>query len=269
MPMASLDNAIAGMQQPRYFAKGVSSVPVIGRPHSTWLLQGIPSAGGNNTSLAGVHLSSSGGMVVGQLPFKDAVGGANYLARFVADCSQPGKILLCDRLWSNGGFTSVTSIQMVGNTPWYPRDNNGQSDGEGVYLALEYNFTAAGNTPTVSATYTNSAGVGGRVASTLIPITANATAQGFYPMSLANGDVGVKDVTFVTFSLAPTAGGCNLVAYRVLASLEIPGPYQASAIDLVTGGMAKMWNGTVPFLVFVPATASGFYLSGTLTTTQG
>jgi hypothetical protein len=268
MAITTLDQAIAGMQPTRIFSKTASPNATAGRMQSSWGTNGIPGFGNTPSTLVGSNLSSTGGAVQGQLPFTDAPSGLNYLARFVADMSVSGKVLLCDRLWHNGGITAVTTLQTVGSPTFPARDINGQNSGVGVMLGAEYVTTGAASAPTISVSYLNTNGIA-RSGNNIYPVTASSTVGAFYQIAFLAGDVGAQQVTSVQFSSAPTAGSVALVAYRVLAALEIAGPYQAAALDLVTGGMSVAYNGTVPFIIFIPSAAGAIYISGATTYTQG
>ena len=338
MAITTLDGAIAGMQPTRFFSKAITPTLVAGKPQSLWGLGGIPGAGSFDTTLNGVTLSSTSSNVNGQLPWVDPGAGTSYLARLVADATVGGKLLVCDRLWHNGGYTitstaaqgviinagswsggSITytttaahnigvgqSIIVTGvspsgyngtfttiagttgstivvtasnpgtytsggtvSLPLPARDINGATSGVGVLLGLEISGAAGAAAPTITVTYTNSSGTASRTAGFAFA-TANSPAAGsFFPIGLQAGDVGVQSMQSIQLSTSWLSGTMNMVAYRVMESIEIPGAYVANAIDLVTGGMSQMFNGTVPFLIFIPSTTTASYVSGTLTVTQG
>lgn len=54
MAITTQDQALAGMQFPRWFSKGVTAALVAGRPASLWALGGAPGAGAFNATLNGV-----------------------------------------------------------------------------------------------------------------------------------------------------------------------------------------------------------------------
>ena len=269
MAITTLDQAIAGMQPTRIFSKGVSATTAVGRIQSSWGTSGIPGLGNTPSTLAGANLSSTGGAIQGQMPFTDAPSGSlNYLARFVADMTVSGKVLLCDRLWHNGGITAVTTLQSFTSPVFPARDVNGQSNGVGVMLGVEYVTTGAAAVPTITVSYVNSSGVA-HSGNNIFPVASSPLVGAFYQIAFQAGDVGAQQVTGIQFSALPNAGSVAIVAYRVIAALEIAGPYQAAALDLVTGGMSVAYNGTVPFLMFIPSVAGGAYMSGAVTYTQG
>ncbi len=61
----------------------------------------------------------------------------------------------------------------------------------------------------------------------------------------------------------------HLVAYRVIASLELAAGGLPNAVDALTSGMPKLYDGTVPFLLFIPQTTTTTQVAGTVVYTQG
>jgi len=264
MAITTLDGAIAGMQPPRYFAKTASGTLVAGRPHTWWALAGSPGAGGYDTTLNGATLT---GPVAGQIPRSNPGSGNAYLARFSGMATQAGTLLLCDRLWQNRP-ANATGAQAITSPTWPARDINGTTNGDGVLLGLEFSTASTAGTPTCTVSYTNQAGTSGRTASLLDAITATTALGSFLRLDLQAGDTGVRSVQSVNFSATVTGGVWNLVAYRVLASLELLAAIP-NAVDVLTSGMPRIHDGTVPFLVFVPNTTTATNVSGTYVETQG
>ncbi|CAB4126246.1 hypothetical protein UFOVP153_2 [uncultured Caudovirales phage] len=270
MSITTLDGIVAGAQWPRYFAKGITPTLVAGKPQSLWGLAGNPGAGTYDTTLAGVALSGTSAQVNGQVPFTDPVSGNTYLSRLQAAATQPGTLLLCDRLWHNGGFTITSATAQALTSATFPaRDVNGSTNGDGVLVGLEISAAAGNAAPTLTLGYTNSAG-GTLKTATNTFATANSPAAGsFFPFGLASGDIGVRQITSLQLSVSWVSGTMNLVAYRVLASLEITGAFTPNALDAITGGFARMYPGTVPFFIFIPSTTTATNVSGQVIWTQG
>lgn len=270
MAITTLDGALAGMTPSNYFIKVASAVPVIGRPQSLWMLGGNPGAGTYDATLNGVILSSSAAQVAGQIPFTDPVSGNTYLARLQAAASQACTVLLCDRLWHNGGFTiTSTAAQNITSPTWPARDNAGTTNGDGVLLGLEVSAACGAAAPTITVSYTNQAGTAGRTATNAFATANSPTIGGFFPIGLAAGDTGVRSVQSMTLSASWVSGTVNLVAYRVLAALELQGAYVPNAIDALTAGMPQMYNGSVPFLILVPSAATAATVTGQVVYTKG
>lgn len=270
MAITTLDGALAGMQWPRYFAKNVTGTMVAGRPWSTWALAGNPGAGSFDNTLAGVALNSTSANVNGQIPFTNPVSGNTYLARFQGGATIAGILLLCDRLWHNGGFTITSNTaQTVNSATWPARDANGTTNGDGVLLGLEISASAGAAAPTITVSYTNQSGTSSRTATNSFP-TANSPAAGsFFPIGLQAGDTGVRSVQSLTLSASWVSGTMNLVAYRVIAALELTGAFVPNAIDAITSGFPRLYDGSVPFLIFIPSTTTTSNISGQVVYTQG
>lgn len=270
MAITTLDGAIAGAQAVRPFAKAVTGTMVAGRPQSLWALAGMPGAGAFDTTLNGVALSSTSAMVNGQIVHTDPVSGNAYLMRMVANATIAGTLLLCDRLWHNGGFTITSNTSQSITSPTFPaRDANGTSNGDGVVLGLEISAAAGAAAPTITVGYTNESGTSGRTATNAFPTANSPTAGAFYPIGLQAGDEGVRSVQSLTLSASWVSGTMNLVAYRVLAAIPLVGAFIPNGIDALTGGFPRLYDGTVPFLVFVPSTTTTSNISGTYQETQG
>jgi hypothetical protein len=270
MAITTLDGALAGAQWPRVFAKAVTGTMVAGRPQSLWALAGNPGAGAFDTTLAGVALSSTSAQVNGQLNFVNPGSGNTYLARLQAAATISGTLLLCDRLWHNGGFTiTSTGAQTVTSAAFPARDNNASTNGEGVLLGLEISAAAGAAAPTITVSYTNQAGTSGKTAVNSFPTANSPTAGAFFPIGLAAGDFGVRSVQTLTLSVSWVSGTMNLVAYRILAALELTAAFVPNAIDALTSGFPRMMDGSVPFFIFIPSTTTTSNISGTAVWTQG
>lgn len=265
MAITTLDGAIAGMQPPRFISKAASGTLVAGRPHSWWGLAGSPGAGAYDATLNGAILT--GNAVAGQIPRSNPGAGNAHLARLSAMTTQAGMLLLCDRLWQNRP-ANASGAQAITSPTWPARSLDGTTNGDGVLLGVEFSTAQTAGTATCAVTYTNQAGTGSKTANLLDAITATTAVGSFLRMDLAAGDTGVRSVQSVNFSATSTGGVWNLVAYRVLASLECLA-LTPNAIDVLTSGMPRIYDGTVPFLVFVPNTTTACNVSGTYVETQG
>lgn len=270
MAITTLDGVIAGMQPARHIAKAATGTLVAGRPQSLWPVAGSPGAGAYDATLNGAVLSSSSTIPNGAIPHVDPVSGNAYLARLSAAASQGGQLLLCDRLWSNQLTVNSTLLQSPTTPTWPARDAAGSTNGDGVLIGIETSAAASATAVAATMTYTNEAGVGSHTSTILDATAATATIAGaFFRMGLQAGDKGVRAVTGFQFSTAWTTGTINLVAYRVLASLELIAANIPNAVDALTSGMPRLYNGTVPFLIFIPNTTTTSLVSGSYVETQG
>lgn len=276
MAITSVDGAVAGFRPPMRIAKSTTATLVAGRPASLWSLGGLPGAGSFDTTLNGVVLSSSSALVSGQIPHYDPASNNAYLGRLQASATQAGTLLLLDRLWHNGGYTITSTSAQNSTTPTWPSrcptsglDDTPATTGHSVLLALEISAATGAGTPTITVSYTNQAGTAGRTATNIIATVASSAIGATYFIGLQAGDTGVRSVQSLTLSATWTSGTMNLVAYRELAALELTGAFTPNAIDPLTGGLPRLYNGTVPWLVFIPNTTTASVISGSYVETHG
>ena len=267
MAITTVDGALAGMRPPEYFAKALTGTLVAGRPMSLDWLAGMPGAmAAPAPGLAGAALT----YYAGQIPVP-AASGNTHLARFSGVSSAQGGILmLCDRLWHNSGLVvTTTTAQTVNSAPWPARDKNGFSAGNGVYIGLEI-VTATGAgvaTPTIS--YTDSQVNAGNTGTMQVAYAASSIAGTFYPFTLAAGDTGVQSIQTCTLGVSMTSGSISLVAYRPLAMIELAAGGIPNAIDALTSGLPRLYDNTVPFLLYIPQTTTTTLITGSVVYTQG
>ena len=267
MAITTIDGALAGMQPPREIVKALTGTLVAGRPMSLFYLAGIPAAAAVPTpGLAGAVLTSYGG----QLPFTNPASGNSYLARFQAQATQAGTLLLCDRLWHNSGInvTSVAEQVFTGASQIPPRDQNGTNAGVGVYAAVEVVTTTGSGSPTLTLKYTDQDGNPGAITTNQVATSGASIAGTFHTFGLDVGDTGIQKVESLTLSSTWTSGALSVVLYRVLARLELQS-LLPNAIDALTGGFVRLYDNSVPFLVFVPSTTTSSNILGHVIWTQG
>jgi hypothetical protein len=273
--ITTLDGIFAGLRPPIEFAKSVTATLVAGRPASLWSLGGMPGAGSFDTTLNGVTLSSSSTIPNGAIPHYDPASGNAYLAYLDAMANQAGRLLVLDRIWHNGGYTITSTSAQNSTTPAWPNrnptsgtDDTATNTGLGVMLALEISAATGAGTPTITVSYTNQAGTSGRTATNIIATVASSAIGATYFIGLQAGDTGVRSVQSVTLSATWTSGTMNLVAYRKLASIPLQAQIPNQA-DALTGLGTRIYNGTVPWLVFVPNTTTASVITGSYTETHG
>jgi hypothetical protein len=193
-----------------------------------------------------------------------------------ASATQVGSLLLLDRIWHNGGYTITSTSAQNSTTPTWPSrcptsgtDDTAATTGLGVMLALEISAATGAGTPTITISYTNSDGTAGRTATNVRATAASSAIGAVYFIGLQAGDVGVRSVQSLTLSATWTSGTMNLVAYRILAEIPLTVANVAGGIDAVTGGFPRLYNGVVPWMVFVPNTTTATNVSGSYMESQG
>lgn len=266
MAITTMDGIVAGMQVPQYFHKQISPTLVAGKPWTPFYTAGIPGAAVAPTpGAAGEALTS----YAGQIPFTNPGAGNSYIERFVAAMTgQVGTLMLCDRLWHNSGLSStLNTAQTVNSAAWPARDNAGSTNGDGVYIGVEVSGAMGAATPTFSMSYTNQEGTASKTGAGVTSGVSSAPVGSFYPMGLAAGDTGVRSIQTFTLSASWGSGTFHLVAYRILAAMEVG--TSGNSLDFSQLGLPRMYDNTVPFLVFVPSTTTAGFIYGQTAVTQG
>lgn len=268
MAFTDFDSVALGAKPGIEFGKAVTPTLVAGRPHSLFYLAGNPGAAAAPTpGLAGAALTA----YTGQLPYTNQSGGLeSRLGRFQAGATVAGQLLLCDRLWHNSGITiTQTTAHTIDSVAFPARDDNGATGGVGVLVGVEVSAATGAGTPTLTLGYTNSGNTSGRTATNYISTAATSAAGAFYPIGLQASDVGVRSIQTFTLSATWSSGTIHLVAYRVLARLELPAANTPNAIDPLTGLLPRAYDNTVPFLIFIPSTTTASNVTGHVVWTHG
>jgi len=260
MAITTLAGVELGLTAPIIATKGTSNQA---NSTSQWLTSfysvGFPPAATAPTpGVSGTALTS----YTGQIPFTNPASGNTYLAGFrksffsdTVSASQRTTMLV-DRLWHNSGLDrTLTTAQTVNSVAWPARDINGSTNGQGVYLAVEISTAMGTGAPTITVSYTNSAGTAGRTGVGILSTRASAPSGHWFPIGLQAGDTGVQSVQSVTFSVSwGTAGVLHLVAYRPVAMINTTSmPANYSADDALTLAVPQLWNDTVLQTVCVTA----------------
>jgi hypothetical protein len=267
MSITTLDGALNGMQYAIDFVKNVSGTMVAGRPFTHWYTAGTPIAG--IASTAGIDGEVLTAPVLGQLPFENPVSGNSYLARLQGQTTQPGQLVLIDKLWVNSGIdVTSTSLQAISASQIPSRDAYGLNTGFGVLAGIEVSTAVGAGTPTITVGYKNTDG-DSKSGVNIIPTQASAVMGTFYPIGLADGDLGIQQVESITLSSSWTSGTIHVVLYRIIARLELTVNASSNAIDALTSGFPRIYNGSVLTTLLIPQTTSRSAISGHCLITQG
>lgn len=268
MAITTLDGVIAGMRPPEDILKVGTVAEAIGIHYSLFYATGRPGAAAIPApGLAGAALTTFSG----QIPFVNPVAGNTNLARFSAASSIAGTLLLLDRLWHNSAIVvTTTTAQTINSVALPARDRDGSTNGENVLVGIEVRTatTNAGAIANTTMSYTNQAGTAGKVA-TITSFPATAVIGTFVPFQLAAGDTGVRSIQTVTLGTSYAAGAIHLVAYRILTRLGLSQVNVEFAVDALTSGFVRLYDNTVPFLVWLPTATTAPTINSQLIVTQG
>lgn len=268
MAITTLDGAIAGFQPPKPIVKvGIATAAVgAARGYTPWYAAGNPGAATANA--AGINGAAVSAPVNGQIPRVNPVSGSAYIGRFGITASTPGTMWLIDRLWNNSGLVVTSNTAQAITPATLPaRDSTGTTDGAQVLAAIEWSATGGAGTPTVTLTYTNSAGDTGKTGT----FTAVATPPvgTFEIFQLAAGDTGVRAPTSFIQSATRTSGTMHLVLFRVVAQVECTAANIGNAVDVITGGKPQIFNDSVLQLLWFPSATTATTFTGQYIETQG
>ena len=269
MAIRTVHGIVNGMLARQDLLKTTGAMEAAGVMHSLLYAAGRPGAGvAPSPGIAGAALTS----YAGQIPHVDApVLQQTYLALFEAWSSAPGTLLVCDRLWHNSGIAvATTTAQNVNSVALPARDRLGATDGDGVLLGIEVS-TATTNVGAIANTtfsYTNSAGAAGR-SGTVPSFPATAVAGTFVSVNLQAGDLGFRSIQTVTLGTSYGGGAIHLVGYRILGALGLPTAGVLAKANFADLGFPRLFDGTVPFLLWVPTGTASAQISGGYGEAQG
>jgi len=275
MAITSVAGISSGLLQPTNIFKNTNVTSNAGGMEwiTSWYGTGYPPAAAAYTGgLAGQVLTSS----TAAIPFTNPPAGQNsYLGRVNRVGSNKGNstnLMLIDRMWENSGLNrTLTTAQTLTSVAWPARDLDQSTNGKGVYIALEVSTNVGGGTtaPTATMSYTNSAGVSGRVG-VLFASRLNPPAGQFFPFTLDVGDVGVRSVQSITFSVSwGTSGVLHLVAYRpIVVCTNNSNAQRDTREDAVSMAMPRLFDNTVLQTVTMAFNASDAFI-GEVQITQG
>lgn len=271
MAITTLDGVIAGFQTPQPLIKTGATMAAVGamRGYTPWYAAGSPGAStataiGINGEAVTPALASTGGRILRTNP----VSGNAHLGRLAINASQPGTLVLIDRLWQNSGL-SVTSTAAQAITPATlpARDGAGTTNGANVLAAIEWSAAGGAGTPTVTLTYTDQDGNTG--ATGTFTGVASPPAGTFEIFTLAAGDTGVRAPTSFIQNNTRTSGTMHLVLFRILAQVEVTSANIGNAVDALTSGMPRIYNDSVLQLLWFPSSTTAVNFNGTYLETQG
>lgn len=239
--------------------------------HSHHAATGIPGAWSPGTpgvagrATYGTEIADNGCLYI-RTP---ASGSSSYIQSFSASTSRANTTYLFDYAWINTGLSvTTTTAQTVNSVKFPPRDNNGSSDGEGYEagILVTTSTTNVGAITNTSMSYTNSAGVPGRIA-TIASFPATAVAGTIVPFNFQQGDSGIMSIQSVTLGTSYGGGAISLLVGRRLAFagtaiINIP---STSFIDKTT---SKIWPGTTAILAQAPSVNNAATVHGVLVITE-
>ena len=256
------------------FMKSSTGADTVGYWYSTYKDAGFPGAWAPGTP--GVNGRITDGTSVadyGCIPIPNPSVGGNYLTELQLAASVNHGNFFYDVLWVNSGLsvTTVSSVQTIASPTLPARDANGTTDGEGCVIGLY--FSAASTLAAVNAlsqvTYTNSKGVGGKIA-TLVGIQgsqapATPVIGTVLWYNLAAGDTGTRSIQ--GFNIGATSwltGTINLFIARDIATMGTVIP-NVSAQKIIGNPGIRLYNNTCLHHAVLASATTATFFAGELT----
>lgn len=191
-----------------------------------------PNAGATPSTAAACNASTAGALL--QEPKLTSLTNSYFLtqAELAAGPITSGifsSLMLIDRLSHQGGLNGTSAVAQTTNLPTAALTR--YTSGEGVMAALEI-YSAVGSTATTATiSYTNQAGVSGRISKPVVfGGSSESTQSRFIPIPLQDDDTGVQSVQSVTLTASTaSAGNFGITLFRPLMLF----PNFAQAIEAI------------------------------------
>ncbi len=255
------------------FMKTGTAADTVGYWYGTFKDAGFPGAWAPGTpGVNGRVTDGTQSADYGCVPIPNATVGGNYLTELQMAASVNHSHFFYDVLWVNSGLsvTSTSTVQAIVSPTLPARDINGTTNGEGCVIGLY--FSTASTLAAVNAlsqvTYTNSKGVGSRIA-TLIgvqgsqaPATPVVGTVLWY--NLAAGDTGVQSIQ--GFNIGATSwltGTINLFIARDIATIGTTIPNVAAQKIIGAPGI-RLYNGTCMHHAVLASAITATFFAGEL-----
>jgi len=208
----------------------------------------------------------------GCIPVQNPTVGGNYLTEVQMSSSVNHSHFFYDVLWVNSGLsvTTTATVQTIASPTLPARDINGTTNGEGCVIGLY--FHAASTLAAVNAlsqvTYTNSKGVGSKIATLLgiqgsqAPATPVIGTVLWY--NLAAGDSGVRSIQ--GFNIGATSwltGTISLFIARDIATIGTTIPNVAAQKIIGNPGI-RLYNGSCIHHAVTASAVTATFFAGEL-----
>lgn len=263
MAITTLDGLIGGTKGAVMVFKSAGQPTTVANFwHSYWAATAIPGAGTlatGNTS-AGIIPTNA---TAGAAPFTNPPGSAiSYVMGATVNSTISGTVMLYDRAFAVGALAPASGAYSPAVTG---TALNRPADGAGTEIWAEIVTALSATAHTATITYTNSNGDTGRTATVTLP--ASAGIGRFFPVTLQEGDSGVRQITGVSGSSAPT-GTYNLLIVRPILRVGVAANVPAR-LGIPEAGLRPLYANSCLAVAFynpVGTTAATIQVSLDLTT---
>ena len=255
------------------FMKSGTSPDAAGYWYGTYKDAGFPGAWAPGTpGMNGRITDGTAAADYGCIPIPNPSVGGNFLTEIQMASSINHSHFFYDVLWVNSGIspTSTSTVQAIASPTLPARDLNGTTNGEGCVIGLY--FSTASTLAAVNAlsqvTYTNSKGVGSKIATLLgiqgsqAPATPTIGTVLWY--NLAAGDTGVRSIQ--GFNIGATSwltGTLNLFIARDIATIGTT-IVNVTAQKVVGNPGIRLYNGTCMHHCILASGTTATFFAGEL-----
>lgn len=247
-------------------AGAAAAATILGRMHSLWRYEGMPSAGTTPTNGEIPTNSTSG-----SIPFTNASAGfEKWMTHISAGSNVPGTLVLYDRLFHESGFNpNITTEQTVQGNPASPAITRNTS-GIGNIMFAEINTAVGSTARTLTVEYVSDTDV---VASSSVQLgaTSFAEANRVQILPMQGGHKGVKSVRKLKMNLGTgTAGNFSIVIGQPLAWIPIGVAGAVGWRDFTTGlpGIPKINDNACLCFLWLTSSTTAPEIFGAISTIQ-
>lgn len=242
------------------FLKVLTAAKAAGSFQSGWMAAGNPGAGVASpayTAGSGYTCSSA---TAGAIRLTNGTVQL-YLARLSAAITQPGTLILYDRLWSCSGmgFANGTyTVTTPGNLPARITDN-----GVDVEAWVEQFVAAGAASGTLTLNYLN-ANTGAAKSGVISAVVSAPVAGQLQPIPVAAGDTGVRQVTSAVTSATWTSGSFGITLMKPVARLSVGVVGDGRVLDWTATGLARIPADACLQLVYLAANTTAATIVGSI-----
>jgi len=244
MAITTLQGVLNGVIPSRPYAKFGQNTSAVLPPRSPfYAANGSVGAGVISTATNGAVYTSAS---AGAMPFRNPASGNTYLAGMKWPTATGNTTTLVDFLWGKQvGLSAGT--QTIDSLTFPPRDINGTSSGDGVFIAFAVQGTNVNGTLVAQISYTNQDGTAGRTGDVM---WIGLQGGSFNIFSLEAGDTGVRSVQTFTLGSTLTDGNPGLIAFRPIATIApLSTKTNEPRGDAFSFGMPQIYNDS--YLTFI------------------
>ena len=237
MAISVIDDIASGLassNQHQSYLKNLFASKTAGGFNSSWMAPGWPTAGVASPAYTNGSGYTCDKTTTGALAYTQAVN-QNWLARTAAYASQPGTIILADRLWSCSGMgfaIGTYTVTTPGALPPRITDN-----GLNCEIWIEQFVTAGAASGSFVVTYYDSAST--LQTSTITSGLISAPSQGTLQNVPLVNNLGVKQVVSAMNGTTWTSGTYGITVMKRFAEIPVPAIGIGATLDWAGCALAK------------------------------